>query len=125
MRGVLVQSKPMRANGADVSVAEAAHVFAANATDVASAAKASNVTSTAKTAAHMAAATEAAAKSSAVTATTAPPPRASAAPASRLEARRAVAITVIIRFIVTLLFSQIARRCDARSTSHANETSDD
>jgi len=66
MRGVLVQSKPMRANGADVSVAEAAHVLAANATDVASAAKASDVTSTAKTAAHMAAATEA----SAVTATT-------------------------------------------------------
>jgi hypothetical protein len=61
----------MRANGADVSVAEAAHVFAANATDVASAVKASNVTSTAKTAAHMATATEAAAKSSAVTATTA------------------------------------------------------
>jgi hypothetical protein len=49
MRGVLVQSKPMRANGADVSSA-----------------KASDVTSTAKTAAHMAAATEA----SAVTATT-------------------------------------------------------
>jgi len=66
MRGVLVQSKPMRATGADVSVAEAAHVLAANATDVASAAKASDVTSTAKTAAHMAAATEA----SAVAATT-------------------------------------------------------
>jgi len=66
MRGVLVQSKPMSANGADVSVAEAAHMLAANATDVASAAKASDVTSTAKTAAHMAAATEA----SAVTATT-------------------------------------------------------
>ena len=71
MRGVLVQSKPMRANGADVSVAKAAHVFAANATDVASAAKASNVTSTAKTAAHMAAAAEAAAaKTSAVAAAT-------------------------------------------------------
>ena len=71
MRGVLVQSKPMRANGADVSVAEAAHVFAADATGVASAAKASDVTSTAKTATHMAAATEAAAKTSAVTTTTA------------------------------------------------------
>jgi len=33
---------------------------------------------------------------------------------------------VIIRFIVTLLFSQIARRRDAQtSTSHANEASDD
>jgi hypothetical protein len=70
MRGVLVQSKPMRANGADVSAAEAAHVFAAKASDVASAAKASDVT-TAKTAAHMAAATEAATKTSAVTATAA------------------------------------------------------
>ena len=80
------------------------------------------MTSAAKTAAHMAAATEAAAVTAAATATTARVGRA----ASRLEARRAVANTVIIRFIMTLLFGQIARRRDARtSTSHANETSDE
>jgi len=63
MQGVLVQSKAMLAN---VTTAEASHVFAGtHAAEVASAAKASDVTS-AKTAAHMAAATEA----SAVTATT-------------------------------------------------------
>ena len=67
MQGVLVQSVTMRAN---VTAAEASHVFAAKvATEMTSVAKASDVTSTAKTAAHMAAATEA--PTSAVTATTA------------------------------------------------------
>jgi hypothetical protein len=116
MRGVLVQSETMCADvtiGADVAAAdtnttaEASHVFAA--------AHAAEVASAAKAAAHMAAA---AAKTSAVTA--------AATPVSRHEARAAVANIVIIRFIMTLLFSQIARRRDARtSASHANETSDD
>jgi hypothetical protein len=67
----------MRANvaAADVATtdtnatAEASHVFAAKATEMASAAEASDVTSTAKSAAHMAAATTA--KTSAVTTATA------------------------------------------------------
>jgi len=80
MQGVLVQSEAMRANVATADVvdaatnatAEASHVFAGtHAADMGATAKASDVTSAAKTAAHMAAATEAAAKSSAVTATTA------------------------------------------------------
>jgi len=69
MQGVLMQS--VRANvfvGADVAAAEAPHVLAAKAADVASTAETSDVISTAKAAAHMAAAT---AKTSAVTTTTA------------------------------------------------------
>jgi len=69
MQGVLMQS--VRANvfvGADVAAAEAPHVLAAKAADVASTAEASDVISTAKAATHMAAAT---AKTSAVTTTTA------------------------------------------------------
>jgi len=65
MQGVLMQS--VRANvlvGADVAAAEAPHVLAAKAADVASTAETSDVISTAKAAAHMAAAT---AKTSAVT----------------------------------------------------------
>jgi len=69
MQGVLMQS--VRANvlvGADVAAAEAPHVLAAKAADVASTAEASDVISTAKAATHMAAAT---AKTSAVTTTAA------------------------------------------------------
>jgi hypothetical protein len=53
MQGVLVQSVTMRANVAAgaYATAEASHVFAAKATEMASAAEASDVTSTAKSAA--------------------------------------------------------------------------
>ena len=70
MQGVLVQSEAMRANVATADVvdaatnatAEAFHVFAGtHAADMGATAKASEVTSAAKTAAHVAAATEAAA----------------------------------------------------------------
>src|SRR5439155_22211558 len=69
MQGVVLGSESRRANvaGADVAAAEPSHVFAAKGADVASAAKAADVTFAAKTAAHMAAA----AKTSAVTATAA------------------------------------------------------
>ena len=114
----------MRANGADVSVAEAAaHVFAADATNVASAAKASNVTSTANTAAHMAAATEAAAKASAVTATTT-----ASVGCARQQARSEKRCCQYRDhpFHYDTPFRQIARRRNApASTSHANETSDE
>jgi hypothetical protein len=73
MLGVLVQSETMRANvaaGAHAT-AEASHVLAAKATEMASSAKAPDVTSTAKTAAHMAAAAEAAATSAVTAATSA------------------------------------------------------
>jgi len=76
MQGVLVQSEAMRANVATADVvaatnatAEASHVFAGtHAADMGATAKASDVTSAAKTAAHMAAATEAAAVTAAATA---------------------------------------------------------
>jgi hypothetical protein len=53
MQGVLMQSVTMRANVAAgaYATAEASHVFAAKATEMASAAEASDVTSTAKSAA--------------------------------------------------------------------------
>jgi hypothetical protein len=81
MHGVLVQSETMRADlaaTADVvtsdtnAAAEASHVFAGtHSADMGTTAKASDVTSAAKTAAHMAAATEAAAVTATAAATTA------------------------------------------------------
>ncbi|KRR22828.1 hypothetical protein CQ14_00565 [Bradyrhizobium lablabi] len=73
MESVLMEPEAVRADvtdAADVAIAEAAQMFAAHATDMGPAAKASHVPATAKAAAHMAAATEAsAAKTSAMTAT--------------------------------------------------------
>jgi hypothetical protein len=79
MQGVLVQSEAMCANVATADVVaaanattEASHVFAGtHAADMGATAKASDVTSAAKTAAHVAAATEAAAVTTTAAATTA------------------------------------------------------
>jgi cytoskeletal protein RodZ len=94
---------------------------------VAAAAKASDVTSTAKTAAHMAAAPTA--KTSAVTTTTATATATAAAGVGRAcQQARSEKSCCQYRdhpFHRDTPFSQIARRHDARtSTSHANDASD-
>lgn len=80
MLGVLVQSETMSANLATANLAtvatnaaaKASHLFAGtHAADMCTTAKASDVSSAAKTAAHVAAATEAATEAAAVTATSA------------------------------------------------------